>query len=63
MADVPKGPERPLQRICECHRFEDQLLALAYQAIWPVLRKQTSTKGATTTKKSVARLEAKSRRA
>ena len=61
MADVPKGPERPLRRICECHRLEDQLLALAYQEIWPVLRKQISTKGAT--KKSIPRVEAETRRA
>ena len=39
MADVPKTAERPLQRACECHRLEDQLLDLAYREAWPQVRK------------------------
>ena len=32
-------PERNLQRHFECSRLEDQLWAMAYEQIWPVVRK------------------------
>jgi hypothetical protein len=39
MEDKRKAPERTLQRHFECSRLEDQLWAMAYEQIWPVVRK------------------------
>ena len=63
MADILKTAEQFVRRACECHRLEEQLLALAYQEIWPVLRKQSSAKGATTKSDARRRVDAESRRA
>jgi hypothetical protein len=40
MADSsPKTPERAVQHCFEPNRLQEQLWALAYEHIWPVLRK------------------------
>lgn len=40
MADTRRAPERRVLRVCERHRCEDQLLALAYEHIRPVICKR-----------------------
>ena len=47
MADIRKTPQRPVRRSSECHRLEDQLWSLAYQVLWPVIRKKTKATHAT----------------
>jgi hypothetical protein len=39
MEDNRTGSARPLQRCFEGHRLEEQLWSIAYEQIWPVLRK------------------------
>jgi len=39
MEDNRRGSARPLQRCCEGHRLEEQLWSIAYDQIWPVLRR------------------------
>jgi len=40
MADkCPRTPERAFQRCFEPSRLQEELWALAYERIWPVLRK------------------------
>jgi len=38
MEEKGKAPERTLQRCFECSRLEEQLWAMAYEQIWPVIR-------------------------
>jgi hypothetical protein len=33
------GKQRRLSRACEPNRLQDQLLALAYEQIWPLVRR------------------------
>lgn len=33
------GQERPLVRCCEVNRLQSQVLALAYEQIWPLLQR------------------------
>ena len=40
MADIRKAPDRRVLRACERHRLEEQLLALAYEHIRPVVRRR-----------------------
>jgi hypothetical protein len=42
MEDSSKSRERRLVRCCERHRFEAQLLLLAYEQIQPVIRRSVS---------------------
>jgi hypothetical protein len=46
MADDRKTPDRPVQRCFEGQRLEEQLWSLAYQELWPVIRKKTTANGA-----------------
>jgi hypothetical protein len=39
MEDKGNAPERTLQRGFECSRLEEQLWAMAYEEIWPVIRR------------------------
>jgi hypothetical protein len=39
MEDKGKAPERMLQRGFECSRLEEQLWAMAYEQIWPMIRR------------------------
>jgi hypothetical protein len=48
MADDRKTRDRPLQRSFERHRVEEQLWSLAYQQVWPVIRKKPKASGAKT---------------
>jgi hypothetical protein len=45
MADDRKTQDRPVQRAFECHRLEQQLCSLAYEELWPVIRKRTRAAG------------------
>jgi hypothetical protein len=45
MADDRKTQDRPVQRSYERHRLEEQLWSLAYQYVWPVIRKASKTNG------------------
>jgi hypothetical protein len=40
MEDKRRALERPLQRALETNRLEDQLWTLAYERVWPVLRRR-----------------------
>jgi hypothetical protein len=40
MADGRKGQDRPMFRVFQRHRLEEQLWSLAYQHILPVIRKR-----------------------
>jgi len=40
MADRRKVPDRRVLRSCERHRLEEQLLAMAYEEIRPVIRRR-----------------------
>jgi hypothetical protein len=42
MEDNRNVPERSLRRRFEAHRLEDQLWALAYEHVWPVIRRSLS---------------------
>jgi hypothetical protein len=42
MEDNHHVPERSVQRRFEAHRLEDQLWALAYKQVWPLLRRSLS---------------------
>ena len=46
MADDRKTQDRPVQRRYECHRLEEQLWSLAFQQVWPVIRKKPKASGA-----------------
>jgi hypothetical protein len=48
MADDRKTLERPLQRTFECHRLQEQLWSLAYQRLWPLIRRKIPARGAKT---------------
>ncbi len=39
MEDAPKRGDRRLRRVYECHRLEDQLWDLAYEELWPQIRR------------------------
>ena len=39
MEDTPKRGERRLRRTFERHRLEDELWDLAYEALWPQVRR------------------------
>ena len=39
MEDRRESQERTLCRCYQCHRLEEQLWALAYEQVWPVIRK------------------------
>ncbi len=39
MEDKHKSGERKLQRCYQCNRFEEELWALAYEEVWPLIRK------------------------
>jgi hypothetical protein len=55
MADDRRTRDRRVQRSCECHRLEDQLWSLAYQQLWPVIRKQPKAKGTPTNQRHCER--------
>jgi len=40
MEDERKAQDRALQRSYEGHRLEEQLCSLAYQQVWPAIRKK-----------------------
>jgi len=40
MEDNRRALERPLQRAFEPNRLEEQLWTLAYERVWPVLRRR-----------------------
>jgi hypothetical protein len=46
MADDRKTPDRPVQRCFEGHRLEEQLWSLAYQQLWPVIRRKRTADAA-----------------
>ena len=48
MVDDQKAYDRPVQRMSECHRFQEQLWSLAYHELWPVKRQRTKASGAKT---------------
>jgi hypothetical protein len=48
MADDRKTRDRPLQRSFERQRLEEQLWSLAYQQVWPVIRKKPKASGSKT---------------
>lgn len=37
MVDNQKSRDRALQRCYECHRLEEQLWAMAYEQLWPLV--------------------------
>ena len=39
MEDGPKPRERRLNRSYQCSRFEEQLWSMAYECVWPVIRR------------------------
>jgi hypothetical protein len=39
MEDNRKSPERSVQRSFECTRLEEQLWAMAYEELWPVVQR------------------------
>ncbi len=39
MADIHKSPKRSVQRGYERNRLEDQFWTMAYEEIWPVVRR------------------------
>ena len=39
MEDTQESRERRLQRCYQCNRFEEELWALAYGEVWPLIRK------------------------
>jgi hypothetical protein len=43
MEDNHLVAERSVQRRFEAHRLEDQLWALAYEQVWPLLRRSLSS--------------------
>jgi hypothetical protein len=45
MVDDRKPQDRPLQRLYEGHRLEEQLCSLAYGYVWPVIRKAPRASG------------------
>lgn len=47
MEDRRKTPERRVLHRFEGHRLEEQLLALAYEQIWPVIRERSRRPAAT----------------
>lgn len=42
MEDRRESPVRPVCRCYQCHRLEEQLWALAYEQVWPVIRRALS---------------------
>lgn len=48
MADDRKTQDRPVHRGYECHRLEEQLWFLAYEQVWPVIRRNPKANGAPT---------------
>jgi hypothetical protein len=46
MADDRKTRDRPVQRWSERQRLEEQLWSLAYEQVWPVIRKKPKAGGA-----------------
>ncbi len=48
MADDRKTHDRPVHRCYECHRLEEQLWSLAYEQLWPVIRRKPKANGAPT---------------
>ena len=40
MEDNRRAPERTLQRCFETNRLEEQLWTMAYDRVWPVLRRR-----------------------
>lgn len=42
MADDRKRRDRPVLRVFQCHRLEEQLWSLAYQHLLPVIRKRAA---------------------
>jgi len=45
MEDNRTAPERALQRRFEANRLEDQLWALAYEHVWPQIRRSLQPTG------------------
>ena len=45
MEDNRKEPVRTLQRLFECNRLEEQLWAIAYEQLWPVVRRSLKRAG------------------
>ena len=39
MEDVLKSRNRTLDRCYQCCRFEEELWSMAYECVWPVIRK------------------------
>ena len=39
MEDGPKPRERQLSRSYHCSRFEEQLWSMAYECVWPAIRR------------------------
>jgi hypothetical protein len=48
MAGERKALDRALQRSYELHRLEEELWSLAYQHVWPAIRKKPKAKDAQT---------------
>jgi hypothetical protein len=44
MEDKYKSGGRRLQRCYQCNRFEEELWALAYGEVWPLIRKALTAK-------------------
>jgi hypothetical protein len=48
MADERTSQDRPVHRCCEVQCLEEQLWSLAYECVFPVVRKRSRASGPTT---------------